>query len=303
MPMGLLRCTIWVVLTWTATSNVLDFDPISLFESGAYGEGSDLLVFVEKGRSLGRSPFDKTLRALDGPGSGLQRGRPLVIASCRGCEFYDSLMDRWRLSEAELPVALLFPGHSEFSAHGKFRLDLAGVDAPLDSLVKFVERFDADKLRPWVRGPPVPEDVDGAFVKEVVGPTFLQEVVDPDADVLVMLYAPFCGFSKQLQPVFEELGHRFAGNNLFRLARIDTTQNELPSSRWVGELEHSRVPRIYLFPRGRKTSPEVYPPEAERTTAALSAWLQERIAPDVLSGARQQQLETGFAAAEDRKEF
>mmetsp|Transcript_32855 Transcript_32855/g.83152 ORF Transcript_32855/g.83152 Transcript_32855/m.83152 type:complete len:295 (-) Transcript_32855:83-967(-) len=294
----MMRHILWTLLAWTATSNVLNFDPISLFESGTYGESSDLLVFVEKGKSLGRSPFDKTLRTLDSPGGGLKRNRDLVIASCRGCEFYDSLMDRWQLKEDDLPVAFLFPRHSEFSADGKFRLNLVGVATPLDHLVEFVQRFDAGQLRPWVRGPPAPEHDDG-LVKEVVGSTFLQEVVDPDMDILVMLYAPFCGFSKKLQPIFEELGRKFAGNALFKLARIDTTQNELPPSRWVGSVEHSRVPRIYLFPKGKKTSPEVYPPEAERTSGALIAWLKERIAPEVLLGT---QSEAAYVEL-DRREF
>lgn len=279
------RAMSWAYIV-LATSSVIDFDPIALFESGKHE--SDLLVVVEKGKSLGRSPFDKTLRTLDTNAEGFQRQRPLIVSSCRGCSFYDTLMDRWRLTEGELPVAFLFPEHNESSEKGKFRCNLARDGQPLEELSKFVRDFDAGLLLPWVRGPPGPPEAEEPSlgpVHEVMGPTFLQKVVDPDANVLLLLYAPFCGFSKKLQPIFEELGRNFAGNHRLHFARIDTTENELPPSRWVGQLERHRVPRIYLYKHGNKTLPEVYPPDAEQTYASLLRWLEQHLPHGVLDAA------------------
>jgi len=262
---------------------VVPFDPMAVFDEDSKSvadRGSDLLVFIEPGRSLGRSNFYWTLRSLDSGEAGFKRERGLVISNCRGCEYYAELMDRWKLEEHELPVAMLFPNHREHSALGKFRLDLAGVAKILPELVHFVETFDAGQWRPWVRGLPIPtkEEQQGP-VFEVVGRSFLEEVVEKDIDVLLLMYGPYCGFSRLVQPVFAELGQRLGRDNKYlRVAKFDSTQNEMPTGRWAVEAETQHVPRIYLFLQGKKHTPDMFPPEVrDKTLPVLLEWLRPRV--------------------------
>eukprot|EP00930_Biecheleria_cincta_P087005 TRINITY_DN76278_c0_g1_i1.p1 TRINITY_DN76278_c0_g1~~TRINITY_DN76278_c0_g1_i1.p1 ORF type:complete len:306 (+),score=49.69 TRINITY_DN76278_c0_g1_i1:27-944(+) len=262
-----------LVCTVPAAAEVISFDPMRVFERSEFGDGeSDLLVLVERGRSLGRSAFDKTLRRLEEIEG--QRARHLVVSACRGCAVYDELLERWQFKEADLPVALLFPDHDEHSAKGKFKLHLASARDPLTAMQKFVQDLDNGFLRPWLRGLEVDSEAPSGLVREVVGSTFMEQVVDPDADVVILLYGPFCGFSKLLQPVFKELARELEWDSRLRFARYDITQNEPPPANWAGELESHRVPRIYLYRQGHKTDPIVFPPEGDKTAQALLDWLQ-----------------------------
>jgi thiol-disulfide isomerase/thioredoxin len=262
---------------------VVTFNPSEVFNPDDYGEDFvDLLVFVYRGKSLGRSPFDKALRSLDEMSrKDLGRDRGLLVSSCRGCSFYDELLDHWDLSEEELPVALLFPERREDSEKGKFRLSLANADDPLDKIVRFVEQFDAGELRPWLRGLAAPsqgEQEQSGHVTEVVASTFLDHVVYRKAYILLFLYGPFCGFSKQLQPVFQELGRQlWRAHSHLHLAKLDVTNNELPPGRWAVPVETNRVPRVYLFRPESTSVPEVYPPDGEKSVGALMSWLQPRL--------------------------
>jgi len=274
----MLRRTIALCCSSLIASEVIPFDPFRVFDQEEFGAGaSDLLLLVERGRSLGRSAFDKTLRSLEDIEG--DRPRRLVVSCCRGCSYYDELLDRWQFQEEDLPVALLFPGHDEHSPEGKFKLHLAGSADPLLAMQQFVQDLDSRRLRPWVRGLPPPSAEDQSeSVREVVGSTFLEEIVDPDVDVVVLFYGPFCGFSKLLQPVMQELARKLGVEGSLRFARYDITQNEPPPANWIGEVETHRVPRVYLYRPGHKTEPLVYPPEGEKTYQALHAWLEASVA-------------------------
>ena len=46
------------------------------------------------------------------------------------------------------------------------------------------------------------------FHQVVVGQTFDEIVNDPDKDVLIEFYAPWCGHCKNLEPIYKELGEK-----------------------------------------------------------------------------------------------
>ena len=65
----------------------------------------------------------------------------------------------------------------------------------------------------WVgafRGRSDPEPTEQGPVTVLVGTTFEKIVMDESKDVLVEFYAPWCGHCKQLAPIYDELGEKFA---------------------------------------------------------------------------------------------
>jgi thioredoxin-like negative regulator of GroEL len=61
----------------------------------------------------------------------------------------------------------------------------------------------------------------------VVGSTYEQIVNDPQKDVLVNYFAPWCGFSKKLEPIWEQLAWYFKYDPNLVIAKFDATQNDL----------------------------------------------------------------------------
>jgi len=68
---------------------------------------------------------------------------------------------------------------------------------------KFYSDFLSASLTSYIKSETPPASNDGP-VKVVVGSTFQQIVNNPDHDVLIEFYAPWCGHCKQLEPKFKK---------------------------------------------------------------------------------------------------
>ncbi|EGG25306.1 protein disulfide isomerase [Cavenderia fasciculata] len=118
----------------------------------------------------------------------------------------------------------------------------------LDTFDKFIGEFLADKLEPFVKSEPIPEDNNGP-VKVVVAKTYNEIVLDTTKDVLVEFYAPWCGHCKNLEPIYKQLGEHFATTaKSVVIAKIDATANDVPS-----ELGITGFPTILYFRANDKT--------------------------------------------------
>ncbi len=77
----------------------------------------------------------------------------------------------------------------------------------MDNLEKFVNDLLDDKLEPYLKSEPLPEEEEGA-VKTAVAKNFNELVNDESKDVLIEFYAPWCGHCKSLAPKYEELAEK-----------------------------------------------------------------------------------------------
>ena len=62
-----------------------------------------------------------------------------------------------------------------------------------------------------------------------MGETFEEIVSDPEKEVLIEFYAPWCGHCKSLAPKYDELGEKLKGTENLVIAKIDATANDFPS--------------------------------------------------------------------------
>ena len=130
-------------------------------------------------------------------------------------------------------------------------------DISVDGLNEFIEAFMDDELKPVRKSQSAPSKQTGP-VKVVVGDTFKDIVEDPEKDVLIEFYAPWCGHCKALEPVYSSLAKKFKKNDKLVIAKIDGTENEFPEYYKV-----SGFPTIYFVPAGENSLPILYEGERE----------------------------------------
>jgi protein disulfide-isomerase A1 len=143
-------------------------------------------------------------------------------------------------------------------------------DFSIDSLKEFGEKFVANTLEPFFKSEDIPETND-EHVKVVVGKSFEDIVLDESKDVLLEVYAPWCGHCQSLEPEYNKLAELLKDVKSIVVAKMDGTKNE------HGRVKIEGFPTLLLFPAGKK-SEEPIPAGSYRTAAGLGKFLKENAA-------------------------
>jgi protein disulfide-isomerase A1 len=118
---------------------------------------------------------------------------------------------------------------------GNGRKFLYSGDYSVDSIKVFGEKFLAGELLPYLKSESIPEKNDGD-VKIVVSDTFDDIVLDETKDVLLEVYAPWCGHCRDMEHEYNHLAELLRDIPSIVIAKIDGTKNE-----------HSLVEVSYFF--------------------------------------------------------
>ncbi|KAG6415411.1 hypothetical protein SASPL_122822 [Salvia splendens] len=140
-------------------------------------------------------------------------------------------------------------------------------EVTLETIKTFGEAFVEDKLKPFYKSDPIPENNDGD-VKIVVGNNFDDIVLDESKDVLLEIYAPWCGHCQSLEPTYNKLANHLRGVESLVVAKMDGTTNEHPRAKAEG------YPTILFFPAGKKSADPI-PVESERTVVAFYKFIKK----------------------------
>ncbi|OWF40778.1 protein disulfide-isomerase A4-like [Mizuhopecten yessoensis] len=137
-----------------------------------------------------------------------------------------------------------------------------------DDVEEFLGKFRTGKLPQIIKSQKVPKKQSGPVVT-VVGNSFKDIVMDPTKDVLIELYAPWCGHCKSLTPKYNELAKRFKNEKNLVIAKMDATANEAPEAYRVGGF-----PTIYWAPANNKENPIQY--DRQRETDDFEKFIKEK---------------------------
>ena len=208
------------------------------------------------------------------------------------------------------------------AADGKKFAFPEGEAATAEALATFAEQVVDGTAPRRTKSAPVPEEPLDAGVTVVVGSTFESIVKDPTKDVLLEVYAPWCGHCKTLAPIYAKLAKRFAGVDSVVIAKMDGTENEHPDA------EASGYPTLLFFPATDPSNPVPYeggrelkdmtkflkanakvafelpkkgdaPAAAETADEAEDAAAEETLAEDEAAGAGGEEEEEEEEAGED----
>uniref|UniRef100_A0A3Q3W8H3 Protein disulfide-isomerase n=1 Tax=Mola mola TaxID=94237 RepID=A0A3Q3W8H3_MOLML len=121
-------------------------------------------------------------------------------------------------------------------------------------------------LQPYYKSQEIPEDWNKGPVKVLVGKNFESVALDPTKNVFVEFYAPWCGHCKELAPIWEQLGEKYADKDDIIIAKMDATVNEVESINIQG------FPTLKYFPADGK---EVVDYTGKRDLETLSKFLDD----------------------------
>lgn len=162
------------------------------------------------------------------------------------------------------PKVLAYTGNEDAK---KYILDN---EVTLDGVKIFCEDFLQDKLKPFYKSDPVPEVNDGD-VKIVVGNNFDEIVLDESKDVLLEIYAPWCGHCQSLEPTYNKLAKHLRGIDSLVITKMDGTTNEHPRAKADG------FPTLLFFPAGNKSFDPITV-ETDRTVVAFYKFIKKHAA-------------------------
>ncbi|XP_031113538.1 protein disulfide isomerase-like 1-4 [Ipomoea triloba] len=140
----------------------------------------------------------------------------------------------------------------------------------VEKIKEFAANVVEDKLKPFYKSDPIPETNEGD-VKIVVGNNFDEIVLDESKDVLLEIYAPWCGHCQALEPTYNKLAKHLRGIESLVIAKMDGTTNEHPKAKAEG------FPTILFFPAGNKSSDPIAVDSA-RTVVAFYKFIKKHAA-------------------------
>lgn len=98
------------------------------------------------------------------------------------------------------------------------------------------------------------KDVKSVCIPELTTETFLDTILDPTKDVVVMYHSPYCAFCSAIFYVYLTVAHYLREMDHLLFVKVDGDNNDLP---W--EYNMNRFPSILFFPAERKEDSTVYP--------------------------------------------
>merc|ERR1712165_90131 len=186
------------------------------------------------------------------------KGKMLFVTINTDEEDHKRILEFFGITESELPTYRAIKLGEDMA---KFKPE----DDAFENAEQFVTDFLEGKLKQHLMSQEIPEDWDKEGVKVLVGKNFQEVALNPEKDVLVEFYAPWCGHCKQLTPIWDELGEKYKDHETIVIAKMDSTANELE------EVKVQGFPTIKLFKKGTN---EIVDYNGDRTVAGFSKFLE-----------------------------
>jgi len=173
----------------------------------------------------------------------------------------DPVMNFFGLKEADAPVLVGF----EMAKNRKYRLH---EDLSEKSITKFAKGLLDGSVQPEYKSAAIPDEPTDGGVTVVVGKNFDEIVKNKDKDVLLEVYAPWCGHCKALEPVYKKLAKRFAKVDSVVIAKMDGTENE------HADVDVKGFPTILFFPADAEKKPVSFE-GGDRSLKALTKFIKK----------------------------
>lgn len=188
------------------------------------------------------------------------KGKALFVYLDTDVQDNARIMEFFGLKETDVPSVRMISLAEDMT---KFKPETSDLNAA--AFETFVTAVLDGKLKAHLMSAEVPEDWDKNPVKILVGTNFNEVAKDKTKGVFVEFYAPWCGHCKQLAPIWDKLGEKFADQADVVIAKMDSTANE------VEDVKVQSFPTLKYFP---KDSDEVVDYNGGRTLDDLVKFIE-----------------------------
>jgi len=216
---------------------------------------SHILLFISKKSS----EFTATVAELSKAAEKF-RGRVLSVYVDSDVEDNARILEFFGLKKEQVPSIRLINLEEDMR---KYKPSFDQITA--ENVIQFTEDYLAKKLKPHLMSEEIPADWNEHGVKVLVGKNFDEVARNPEKDVFVEFYAPWCGHCKQLTPIWDKLGEKYKDHEKIVIAKMDATVNELEDIKVQG------FPTLKFFPSG---SSKVVEYAGDRTYDAFVKFLE-----------------------------
>merc|ERR1719162_1769155 len=117
------------------------------------------------------------------------------------------------------------------------------------AISKFIADVDADRVQPKFKSEP--HQAGSGPVKIIVGSTLERDLFKPTKDVMLEVYAPWCGHCKKLESDYVKLAQKIETegmSDLLTIAKMDGSANDSP----LESIEWSGFPTIFYAKAGSR---------------------------------------------------
>lgn len=216
---------------------------------------SHLLVFFSKAAGHYESHFEPVQTVAKD-----HREKVLFVTINTDEEDHGKILEFFGMTKEEVPSMRLIKLEEDMAKYKP-----ASPEITVENVRSFVADFLEGKLKQHLLSQALPEDWDKNPVKVLVASNFDEVAFDKSKHVLVEFYAPWCGHCKQLAPIFDKLGEKFADRSDILVAKMDAT---------VNELEHTKITSFPTLKLYTKDDNQVIEYNGERVLEALSQFLE-----------------------------